>query len=242
MLSTTTHPELPPHTVTTNRIHRCASGHELVRPNLIWHRDARRKAGGYWACRECKRVASKQVRERKSLRDRRYHMGYRQMIAAAAQEIREGVDIFSVFDEWFERIFSARLRSLSEKQCLVTDVDELRERTVAEIWEAVNTVPKDDHKKPWNYLQVTDEAQTPWSAFNAALKLASVKTSAPQPKCANRSAEFSDYDEETLPTAEEAARLCAGCDLFALCEAYAKAEKPAWGVHAGEVYVQGKVV
>lgn len=52
--------------------------------------------------------------------------------------------------------------------------------------------------------------------------------------CLGREAEFVDYDEP--PTDEAAARLCAGCPVFDLCDRYAIVGHPAWGIYAGKVH------
>jgi Transcription factor WhiB len=62
---------------------------------------------------------------------------------------------------------------------------------------------------------------------------------------------FTDYDdsrypEETTgvpaPTSAEAEAMCAGCPFFAECDQWSLREKPAWGVYAGRVWRDGKVL
>lgn len=60
----------------------------------------------------------------------------------------------------------------------------------------------------------------------------------PQPLCADRPAEFVDY--ELRPSAREAMALCGPCPLFDLCAADARRKRPAWGIRAGVVWVRGR--
>ncbi|AGY47124.1 hypothetical protein CN1A_15 [Clavibacter phage CN1A] len=63
---------------------------------------------------------------------------------------------------------------------------------------------------------------------------------AKRPKCVGRWGEFTDYDEDHIPSPETAAALCEGCPFFELCQASAKQTKPAWGVQGAKVWVYGK--
>jgi hypothetical protein len=63
-------------------------------------------------------------------------------------------------------------------------------------------------------------------------------------KCRTRPRDFVDWEASKdyvseVPTPEYAASLCAGCPLFNLCGASAEAQKPAWGVWGGKVYIFG---
>lgn len=58
--------------------------------------------------------------------------------------------------------------------------------------------------------------------------------------CHNNYEKWTDYDERSIPTEEEARAMCAGCPLFAACGNTAEATKPGWGVWAGEVWVYGQ--
>lgn len=44
------------------------------------------------------------------------------------------------------------------------------------------------------------------------------------------------FTGDDLPTDRRAQLACAGCPVYDLCDAYAKAAHPAWGVLAGRVY------
>lgn len=58
--------------------------------------------------------------------------------------------------------------------------------------------------------------------------------------CAGQADRYINYDNPdnlfTRPTVKEAELMCLGCPLFKLCEEYADAAKPEWGVWAGKVY------
>lgn len=63
--------------------------------------------------------------------------------------------------------------------------------------------------------------------------------------------EWTDYDDprfpdestgRDMPTSAEAEAMCAGCPVLDMCRAWAGREKPAWGVHSGDVWVDSKIV
>ncbi|GAB2699315.1 hypothetical protein BKA24_001785 [Microbacterium marinum] len=78
----------------------------------------------------------------------------------------------------------------------------------------------------------------PLPGFTAALELANEKPAAPQPYCAGSGPAYADY--VTPPSAEVARQMCAPCPLMELCRASALHEKPAWGVHGGIAWVNGR--
>lgn len=50
---------------------------------------------------------------------------------------------------------------------------------------------------------------------------------------------FVDYDDIDAPEVYEAQVTCVGCEFFDICRERARLDKPAWGVHAGEVWDAG---
>lgn len=54
-------------------------------------------------------------------------------------------------------------------------------------------------------------------------------------KCLDDPDPWLEYEPEQQPTREEAAALCAGCPLLALCDQYATVARPAHGVWGGRV-------
>lgn len=75
-------------------------------------------------------------------------------------------------------------------------------------------------------------------AFAGALERAAKDGDQPQPLCAGRTAEFSDYSH--VPGEQEAADLCAGCPLITLCLDNAKRTKMKWGIWGGVAWVGGR--
>lgn len=61
-------------------------------------------------------------------------------------------------------------------------------------------------------------------------------------KCEGREAEWIDYPEEAAPNRSVARAMCEGCPLLRECGIFADASKPAVGVWAGSVYVDGKAI
>lgn len=95
---------------------------------------------------------------------------------------------------------------------------------------------------PWNLYKVKEDAQGVWQEFQVALD--STRT-----PCHRDDAfvEFEDprYSDEgpkpPMPTTEQAAAMCAGCPLLAMCNEFAEREKPDWGIHGGRIWIGGKV-
>lgn len=60
-------------------------------------------------------------------------------------------------------------------------------------------------------------------------------------KCKDRYDIFTDYTARTMPTPEMAEVMCEGCPFIMACGNAAEAEKPAWGVRAGKVWLYGRI-
>lgn len=100
---------------------------------------------------------------------------------------------------------------------------------------------------PWNLLRPRPEASSVFDEFNEALKVTNVP-------CRGRAAEFTEYSDPRaayasdnegrapMPTKSQATAMCASCPLLELCGDYAAIERPDFGVHAGNRWVNGKVV
>jgi hypothetical protein len=98
---------------------------------------------------------------------------------------------------------------------------------------------------PWNLLRPRPEASLAFDEFNEAAKYTDTK-------CRGRAVEFTEYrdtrpayvdDNEgrlPMPSAADARKMCAGCDVFELCEAYAELERPDFGIHGGIRWLGGK--
>lgn len=100
---------------------------------------------------------------------------------------------------------------------------------------------------PWNTLRPRTDAGEIFDEFNEQLKVTEVP-------CRGRELEFTEYadtrsayDDENEgrlapPTRSEARALCAGCPLFDLCGAFARAEKPDYGIWGGVRWQNGRAV
>lgn len=83
------------------------------------------------------------------------------------------------------------------------------------------------------YADLTVEEKRTVDRFDRGLKLV-------EAKCAGNPAEYSDYDEENIPSPETARKLCEGCPLIDLCQDAAEVMQHNWCVFGGEVWVYGK--
>lgn len=61
-------------------------------------------------------------------------------------------------------------------------------------------------------------------------------------KCKNNPGPYMDWDEDSIPTAEEAKRLCFGCPLAKACENGGVAGRESHGIWGGHVFVEGVMV
>lgn len=85
-----------------------------------------------------------------------------------------------------------------------------------------------------NYDSLVGEAKRTVDRFDRGLHLV-------RPQCVGRSNEFTDYDEDNIPTPASARELCVGCPLIDLCQDAAMVMKHGWGVFGGEAWVYGQV-
>ena len=60
-------------------------------------------------------------------------------------------------------------------------------------------------------------------------------------KCKDKPEVYTDYTAATMPTPEEARVACAGCPFYEACGNGAYAQRPGWGIWAGEVWVYGEI-
>lgn len=93
--------------------------------------------------------------------------------------------------------------------------------------------------KEFDYLKPKKGSQEALDDLREAVDEDNAKDE-PGRNCYNRTDQFTNYDDPRslydMPTNSEAKRMCGGCPLFDLCEDYAKAANPIWGVWAGKVY------
>jgi hypothetical protein len=92
---------------------------------------------------------------------------------------------------------------------------------------------KDD--KAFSYLMLNARANR---ANNALWKAYKSNT----PKCDGREADFIDYDEDNIPTPDDAYMMCEGCPVLVECARMANAYKPPVGVWGGNVWKDGEII
>jgi hypothetical protein len=174
--------------------------------------------------------------------NRDHYMAPRKLAKEAAVRIVGGAEILGTMDRFGTLIARARLRRRPTIEPASAEEFEAQfTRASDDMWKAVDRLMAAEKKNPLAHLNVKPDAERAWDRFNKALEQARL-TGENVPNCQDRPAEFVDYDEEGLPTAEEAYRLCYGCPLLELCATYAEQERPAWGVHAQGVWVAGEIV
>jgi len=234
----------------------CKNGlHVMTSDNLLWKADKRKKGGGSNVCAACFKENHRAASERRragwrqqntkrydKVRGRKYR-GPNQLTEDVAwriinEELNE-VEAVVLAEQFAPTIAAGRLRFTSNKNREPTELEVAAE--VKLIVEAANKLSASAKKNPLAHLNVKPDAERAWDRFDKALEQARL-TGVNVPNCQDRPAEFVDYDEDDLPTAEEAYRLCYGCPLLDLCATYAEQERPAWGVHAQEVWVAGEIV
>lgn len=86
-----------------------------------------------------------------------------------------------------------------------------------------------------NYLKLNKRSQRAWEPLEA-------KFDRTKSKCYQNPGPYIDYDEDNVPFASQAYKLCEGCPMLVECARFAAAYKPVVGVWGGEVYIDGKVV
>lgn len=219
---------------------KCRNGHTRTAENSSTNVS---DGKAYIRCKVCHREqmrrADKARRGRK--RDGRVPRGGPALIRWAEKRIAAGENEQVVMLDAAKRMACSRMGvALSRFDAYDKEHDEAREQAYNEILEARFGLAKDDSKKPWKYLQIKPDALAAWDAFNDKLQAAR-DTGRGLPNCEGDPGPWMDYDEN-LPTAEEAYSLCDGCPLLAECGIYVELERPAWGVWAGDVWVDGEIV
>lgn len=86
-----------------------------------------------------------------------------------------------------------------------------------------------------NYLKLNKRSQRAWVPLEEAFD----RTTS---KCYENPGPYIDYDEDAVPLASQAYKLCEGCPMLVECARFASAYKPVIGVWGGEVWIDGKVV
>jgi len=159
-------------------------------------------------------------------------------IQEAADQVLEGAEIGRTFNHWAPIV--ARRRMLNKASRIAGLAEDERyeaeyDKAIDQMWAKVDAGMSGGKKDSLRHLNVKKGAERAWDRFDRALALAS-ETGVNKPNCAGKPGLYSDYDDDSLPTAEQAYELCFGCPLLALCASYAEQEQPKWGVWAGEVW------
>ncbi len=169
-------------------------------------------------------------------------------IAHAARLIYDGHNPEAVKSHWGSVVARERVRKAkysSARQSSVESVDVELMKAVQQIDEKVEELMAAAGKNPLKHLHVKPGAERAWDRFNKALSDAAnaatpeERRKHPLPNCHGKPELYSDYDDDSIPTEEEAYALCFACPLIELCAAFAEEEQPAWGVWAGEVFGSG---
>lgn len=169
-------------------------------------------------------------------------------IAHAARLIYDGHNPEAVKSRWAFAVARERVRKAkhsSARHSSIQGMDVELVKAVEQIDAKVEEMVAADKKNPLKHLHVKPGAERAWDRFNKALSDAAnaatpeERRKHPLPNCHGKPELYSDYDDDSIPTEEEAYALCFGCPLIELCAAFAEEEQPAWGVWAGEVFGSG---
>ncbi|UXO93864.1 hypothetical protein Pan2_45 [Pseudanabaena phage Pan2] len=232
----------------------CRNGlHEMTRDNLTTENRCRACRNASYRAKRAKARVDPLAAEKNRLRQLP-HRAWRDFMQAKTPNVKMKNLLRLIGNDWLPEakwetavaeIARVRMQYLPERPESPTErmLDAAREL----ISRAVEDEFGVDKKNPFKHLHVKPDAEKAWERFDKALRLAA-ETGENVPNCQGRSAEFVDYDDDDLPSAEDAYRMCYGdesrprCKLLELCAVYAEQERPAWGVHAGEVWVAGEIV
>ena len=113
-----------------------------------------------------------------------------------------------------------------------------KERTRSERYDKILSTELDGTQGKYtglNYLKLNKRSQRAWEPLEA-------KFDRTKSKCYQNPGPYIDYDEDDVPFASTAYKLCEGCPMLVECARFAAAYKPVIGVWGGEVYIDGKVV
>lgn len=173
---------------------------------------------------------------------RPYYAAPRKAILQAAERIVNGAEIMSVMETWMPVVANNRMRrKLGRTATSAADMHDQEvfeaeyDRAVDETWVKVEELVAAEKKNPLKHLNVKPGAERAWDRFNRALREAS-ESGVNLPNCHGKPELYSDYDDDSIPTEEEAYALCFSCPLIELCAQFAEEEQPAHGIWAGEVF------
>lgn len=191
----------------------CPASHHVYGENVVWRSKGPNRPR-YPGCRECRAIYKADYIRREDVKAR-----YRQ---AAAEQRKQKLPVSEY-----------------------SDIDGESSGVVT----AEESLGVEKRSVPWNLLRPRAEASNIFDEFNDALKYTDVP-------CRGRASEFTEYrdprpsredDAERegrlpMPSHEQARLMCGGCELLSQCDAFARAEKPDFGIWGANRWLNGKVV
>jgi hypothetical protein len=139
---------------------------------------------------------------------------------------------------WAEYVNSPEYQQKQIERTRAKQVRVNKDKTRAERYDAILSGELDGTQGKYtglNYLKLNKRSQRAWEPLEA-------KFDRTKSKCYQNPGPYIDYEEEDVPFASEAYKLCEGCPMLVECARFAAAYKPVIGVWGGEVYIDGKVV
>lgn len=237
----------------TRQFMRCENGHLLEFGKVTFRAEQK----SWFRCVECKNMQNKKARAKRRYkfkakdggpsRNGRSTSSISYLMDCAIFELMYAPDDPEQHEEivsnYSKRIARARIQNLNATARKSAPLEEYIRRAREEILARAEAeyMAKDESKKPWKYLQIKPEARPAWDRFNMLLEIAR-NTGEGIPNCQDNPEPYADYDDDNLPSPEDAYMLCADCPLIAACGTFAELERPAWGVWASDVFVNGEVV
>lgn len=139
---------------------------------------------------------------------------------------------------WAEYVNSPEYQRKKIERTRAKQLKDNKDKTRAERYDAILSGELNGTQGKYtglNYLNLNKRSQRAWEPLEA-------KFDQTKSKCYQNPEAYIDYEEENVPFASEAYKLCEGCPMLVECARFAAAYKPVIGVWGGEVYIDGKVV
>ena len=139
---------------------------------------------------------------------------------------------------WSEYVNSEEYQRKKIERTRAKQIQTNKDKTRAERYDVILSGELDGTQGKYtglNYLKLNKRSQRAWEPLEA-------KFDRTKSKCYKNPGPYIDYDEEDVPFASQAYKLCEGCPMLVECARFAAAYKPVIGVWGGEVYIDGKVV
>lgn len=124
-----------------------------------------------------------------------------------------------------------RVKELTKLRTRERRKREVIQRTAGNEIEIMARINENRATLPWNYNK--PKATVQLGELNKELE-------SQRSNCFEKPNLFTDYEEP--PQRSVARAMCVSCPVFDLCATWAAAERPAWGIYAGEAWEDGKKV